>query len=81
MDARELDAINAGNGPAIFEQDAERVAAYYAARLLIYGMPIIRRPSVVGFRRACKCSSHCLVVFVMATTAYVMSVCAGPSLA
>jgi len=40
----ELDAINAGYERALVEQDAGRVAAYYAddARLLLHGMPLVR---------------------------------------
>jgi ketosteroid isomerase-like protein len=39
----ELAAINVGYGRALLEQDAERVAAYYAddGRLLLHGSPII----------------------------------------
>ncbi len=54
----ELAAINAGFERALLEQDAERVAAYYAedARLLLHGSPIIgvERRS----RRSCASGSR-----------------------
>ena len=45
----ELDAINAGFGEAFAEQDADRLAAFYAAdaRLLFHGRPIIRGRAAV----------------------------------
>jgi len=45
----ELDAINAGFGEAFATQDAERLAAFYAAdaRLLFHGQPIIRGRAAV----------------------------------
>jgi ketosteroid isomerase-like protein len=45
----ELDAINAGFGQAFATQDAEQLAAFYAAdaRLLFHGQPIIRGRAAV----------------------------------
>ena len=45
----ELDAINAGFGEAFAAQDADRLAAFYAAdaRLLFHGQPIIRGRAAV----------------------------------